>query len=154
MRIKQIILSFILIIFIAFLFIFAIEYIKQNPTKEQPSVIENKPMNDYELRKQCMQSCEEYFCKTYGGVFKKTDNGILLRYYDNYYNKKMNKCFMLIEEENRDSKRKELLDINESKTYGLFLHKAGSKISVCSVVDKICKSEEEWDLLVKPFMDG
>jgi hypothetical protein len=154
MRIKQKTLTFILIIFITISFIFAIEYIKQNPTKEQPSVTENKPTNNYELRKQCIQSCEEYFCKTYGGVFKKTGNGVVLRYYDNYYNKKLNKCFMLIEEEDRDSKRKELLAIDESKTYGLFLHKEGSIIQVCSVADKVCKSEEEWDLLVKPFMGG
>ena len=47
---------------------------------------------------------------------------------------------------------KELVDINENNFYGSF-SKSGEMIVFCNVSGKECKSEQEWDLLVAPYME-
>ena len=46
---------------------------------------------------------------------------------------------------------KDIYDFNENKPYGSFF-KSGVTPIVCVFLEKKCKSEEEWDLLVKPYM--
>ena len=45
-------------------------------------------------------------------------------------------------------------DVNENKTYGSFISSKGDHKTVyCNVLDKSCNSKEEWDKLVKPYME-
>lgn len=81
--------------------------------------------------------------------------------YQNHYNKKLNKCFLILtftnypkDKRTEVSYMKRLVDFNENKEYGAF-----SKFSKktypfgCRFLDKSCESEREWDLLVKPYME-
>ena len=46
--------------------------------------------------------------------------------------------------------RKNLFEVNELKIYGSFSTEKGV---FCNVLEKKCKTEEEWDLLIKPYME-
>lgn len=118
----------------------------QNPTKEQSSISEKKIKEEYDLQERCGKSCRELFSKNY-------DRGTG-SYYNSHYNKKMNKCFMSFLQMGGpiSDTRKILLEIHENKDYGVFSIKSG-EIIVCFVLDRKCKSEKEWDNLIKPYME-
>jgi hypothetical protein len=97
----------------------------------------NKEMD--QLQEQCKKNCEEFFTKSY----EKKYSG----FYASHYNRKLNKCFMMLY--NPVTNRKILYDVNKSNLHGLFTHDGVS----CYVYEKKCKSEGEWDELVKPYME-
>lgn len=116
---------------------------------------------DYELQERCGKRAEEKFKEAYGKAGFQTD-GVLVNYI-NHYNKKLNKCFVLVTGTNIPTGGNEKLgigtdktlwDINENKPYGSF-YKFSNKStpSICDVLGRLCKSESEWDLLVKPYME-
>jgi len=124
----------ILIVFFTTLFIFTVGCNYQNLTKEQ-----------YDLNDKCGKQREEWF-KSYQ---KKYPSDKFT--YKNHFNKKLNKCFILVEYS--ESQLKSLRNINENKIYGSFLSKQDGNIIICNVLEQKCKSEEEWDSLVKPYME-
>lgn len=111
---------------------------------------------DYQLQeKKCENKCEEYFKKQYG-------NGILnggkrTVTYQNHYNKKLNKCFIMlttnfiIEKYKMSYKEKFLFDVNYLRDYAFFYN--SGKFTFCDVERNKCNSEEEWVSLVKPYME-
>ena len=149
----------ILIIFFTISFMSLVGFNNQNPTKEQSSVSKITPKDDYELQEKCEKRCEEYFKEDYGNGFD--EDGI--SNYTYHYNKKLNKCFILInsiefikniEDKFKNITMKTLFEFNENKEYGsLVLFGKNIKIESCVVLDKSCKSEQEWDLLVAPYME-
>ena len=118
----------------------------QNSTKEQ-----------YQLQEQCGKRCEEYFNKENGNGTINDKEQLGSIFYQNHYNKKLNKCFILLNEKGikknneKSYKMKTLLDMNEKKKYGFFYN--FEMLTFCDVLEKKCKSEEEWDALVKPYME-
>jgi hypothetical protein len=46
-----------------------------------------------------------------------------------------------------------LREINENKIYGSIRSKKDGTIIICNVLEKSCKSEEEWDSFVKPYIE-
>jgi hypothetical protein len=97
---------------------------------------------DYKLQKQCGEDSEKFFKRQY-----KEYVDSLNIFYQNHYNKKLNKCFIIV---NRSSPTfRTLFDVNESKIYGMFSSGGGS----CFVLDKKCNDEKEFDSLVKPYME-
>jgi hypothetical protein len=125
-------------------------YIYSSSTKE-----------DYELHEKCGKRCEEVFKKEYGKGITSDKSGQMMSNYQNHYNKKLNKCFINITTTNypKDKKTdilimKNLWDVNENKEYGSFIRwRKSSTPNDCRVLDKSCGSENEWDLLVKPYME-
>jgi hypothetical protein len=118
----------------------------QNPTKEQST----KNIKEvYELQERCGKQTSEFFKKEYGdGIFRDgTISG-----YQNHYNKKLNKCFIIITSTSPSMKLKNLFDFNENKELGTFVENKSLPMD-CRVFEKSCKSEEEWDSLVKPYME-
>ncbi len=121
--------------------------------KEQDSIRET-----YELQEHCGKTCEEVFKKEYG----EPEQGWLCNY-TNHYNRKLNKCFILITATHYPGKKKDSLgittdmslwDINERKQYGQFFNAVTTKSCFqCEVSGKHCNSEQEWDDLVKPYME-
>lgn len=109
---------------------------------------------EYELQERCAKSAADCFKRWYG----KED---LLNHYSNHYNKKLNKCFILIisttlpkNKPDRPSISKLLYDVNEQKEYASFFMFTDSKqIMDCTVLGKPCSSETEWDTLIKPYME-
>jgi len=117
---------------------------------------------EYELQERCGKRAEEIFRIEYGNGNKagKMSN------YTNHYNRKLNRCFVIVIEIQTsipDDKEimekvgfwtdKTLCDINENKVYGHFLKFSNGGLMDCKVLGKHCSSENEWDALVKPYME-
>lgn len=86
----------------------------------------------------------------------KNNLGGITSNYISHYNAKLKKCFSVITTTYGTGPYKVLYDVNENKDYGRFgiyqpIH--GFAPSTCEVLEKTCKSEDEWDALVKPFME-
>jgi hypothetical protein len=153
-------------LFIYIIIIFIISIVgcdsQQTPTKEK-SVKSIKEI--YELQDKCGKQCMEWFIKRYGNppVIKYEKGGFSFVSFENHYNKKMNKCFLLViskyfkgspgdKNEELISLMKDLTDFQENRQIGLYISD-GTIPSRCFVSNKECKSEGEWNILVKPYME-
>jgi hypothetical protein len=154
MKQKKTIVSKIFYISIFILFASAVAYSASNDAKPLTA----KEL--YELKERCGKTCaqwfKEEFCKE--GIYSdKTGSGT--RSYTSHYNVKLNKCFVLVEDRvysKPQSTLKTLFDINENKRYGDYFRMIVENhvpALDCSVLEKRCKSEAEWDSLVKPYME-
>jgi hypothetical protein len=72
--------------------------------------------------------------------------------YVNHYNKKLNKCFIIVTNEGDLGFHKVLYDVYENKEWG-GIHAEGTVIGLCGVQDKTCKSREEFNNLVMQYME-
>lgn len=142
-----------LFILIVALYLFIPSYLYgQNP---KPSAKEI-----YELNEKCGKHAATLFKKEYGNGFQTSKDGTMFTSYTNHYNVKLNKCFVLMTTTSHPNKKedvlymKELWDINENKQYGSMarFQKESTPIG-CSVENRICKSEGEWDSLIKPYIE-
>lgn len=114
--------------------------------------------NDYDLQERCGKQAEESFRREWGEGVVNMKSGMMTADYSNHYNKKMNKCFVLLSvstmHQNNASKSIMLYDINESRTYGQFFQsKYDLPPNMCHVLDKNCSSEDEWKSLVRSYME-
>ncbi|MBP7528736.1 MAG: hypothetical protein KA801_12460 [Syntrophorhabdaceae bacterium] len=116
---------------------------------------------EYELQERCGKRAAEVFKEHYGEGFEKGS----LSNYTCHYNRKLNRCFMLlttiiyskIEKGEMDLgvfTDKGLWDINENKAFGHYsAFSKAPKTMDCNVLEKGCHSENDWNVLVKPFME-
>lgn len=120
------------------------------------------PKEEYDLQERCGKRAEEYFKREYGNGISNTKDGQSMTVYTNHYNKKLNKCFILLTTTNVTYKDKKvssstfrsLYDINENKEYGIFFKRDNDNfVFECKVSDKVCNSEDEWEALIKPYME-
>jgi hypothetical protein len=143
----------ILIVFFTTSFMSLVGCNNQKPTKEDSSVSEKKNVKEeYELQDKCGQRTSEFFKKEYGNGISTDKYGQMMSGYQNHYNKKLNKCFIIITSTSRNMRLKNLFDFNENKELGTFVDNKNLPMD-CRVFEKSCKSEQEWDLLVKPYME-
>lgn len=97
------------------------------------------------LKNQCEKDCEEWVTTDEKKFFRDKFT------HQNHYNTRLDKCFILV---NYTKKQlKVLREINENKIYGSIRSKKDGTIIICNVLEKSCKSEEEWDSLVKPYLE-
>jgi hypothetical protein len=105
----------------------------------------------YELQERCGKRATELFEKDFPPEKVTT----VVATFENHYNPRMNKCFMVEESTSyfRDDKNKPmsikiliLIDVNDNKVVGNF------DPLQCTVQEKVCRSEQEWRSLIKPFM--
>jgi len=118
---------------------------------------------DYELQERCGKHAEQLFEKFYGNGVNDDKNGLMMSRYNCHYNRKLNKCFMLListgslKEKTKDNlgfyTDKGLWDINENKQFGQFFSGTKTKVVQCEVTGKTCHSESEWDSWIKPYME-
>jgi hypothetical protein len=116
---------------------------------------------DYELQERCGKRSAELFKEHYGNGTSNNEDDQMISVYTNHYNKKLNKCFMLVTTTTFPKKKgniplimKNIWDINENKEYASFDRNRNLPTPItCTVLDKICSSENQWDLLVKPYME-
>ena len=127
------------------------EQIKEQ-SPQQSSVSEKQLKVDYELQERCGNQTREFFKKEYGDGVTTVGKGQMLSGYQNHYNKKLNKCFIIITSTSPSMKLKNLFDFNENKELGTFVDNKNLSMD-CRVFEKSCKSEQEWDSLVKPYME-
>jgi hypothetical protein len=115
----------------------------------------------YELQERCAKEARGLFQKQWGDGVVKTDDGQIDEGYENHYNARLNKCFYLEMQTfypregtggqiQRDST---LYDLHENKEYGQ-CHKVenGYTSPMCTMRGTFY-SEEEWNVLLKPFME-
>jgi hypothetical protein len=106
----------------------------------------------YELHERCGRRAAEMFEKDFG---PNPNNGQVLGNYENHYNTRLNKCFIVesttefLHDPGKTTTMKtlELVDVNENKLYGSF------NLLECVVNGKTCHSEEEWRTLTKSYME-
>ena len=120
---------------------------------------------EYELQERCGKRAEERFKEGYGNsIVSNGDGTVIMSNYTNHYNRKLNKCFVLVmstsipkdkttREKYGISTDKTLWDLNENKEYGGFFKFSKHALMRCDVLEKHCNSENEWDSLVKPYME-
>lgn len=112
---------------------------------------------DYNSQEKCGKRCHEFFHKKYGDGKKNDESEYSHSTYQRHYNQKLNRCFILVtsrgytKTDTKTYNNKSLFDINEDKEFGVFEDKKTSFL--CILSGKKCKSKEEWDLLVKPYME-
>ena len=113
---------------------------------------------NYELQERCGKSSAEFFKKMYGTGY---DIKNLTHSYTSHYNKKLNKCFIEIVSIGEDeggqqvSLMMELYDVHENNPYAIF-YKSPEKMNCSLYVPNImkCNSQEQWNRLIKPFMNN
>jgi hypothetical protein len=149
-------------LFFSFIIIFTISFLSlvgchnQNIIKEQSSLSG--------LQEQCVNRSKEYFKKEYGNGMINGKNGErLISKYANHYNKKLNKCYILITSteliRNKENKIeniriKTLFELNENKEYGsLIKFENNNELINCRILEKYCNLEKEWNLVIKPYME-
>ena len=123
------------------------------------------PKEDYEFQEHCGKRAAEIF-KIFSGSGMSQDKGEdRVSNYTCHYNKKLKKCFVLLTaitypQDIEDKKSfgiltdKELWDINENKQYGEYSKFSKIRISTaCEFLGKQCNSENEWNALLKPYME-
>ena len=116
---------------------------------------------DYELQEKCGNKADKWFKTEFGNGIKSDKDGQSWYTYQNHYNKKLNKCFVVLHltyfpkgDDKIGTNMKDLMDINENKGYGHYYGSIGGGKSIfCGVEGKNCNSEGEWDSLVKPYME-
>ena len=115
---------------------------------------------DYVLQERCGKTAHDSFKEGYGNGYSSDSDGTHWIWTQrNHYNKKLNKCFILLHGYNvgKDNYTvsESLYDINEEKEYGDFdkFNDKGIMHIDCKVLDKFCESETEWEVLIKPYME-
>ena len=120
---------------------------------------------EQQLREWCDEAAENYFKRIYGSGYYKSSEAISLYYSISHYNRKLNKCFVLLTgqffprtmeemEKHGITTDKELWDINENTLYGWFIKFSKFKKPLnCRLLGKDCNSESQWDSFVKPYME-
>src|SRR6266436_8501554 len=118
---------------------------------------------EYELRERCGKRATEYFRIEYGDGVSYTGLSRAESTFINHYSMSQNRCFILLTTRHffdrigNDTPPPSvwitILDVNESRVFGLFNQSTAKSIpSVCEVADRICHSKGEWDALIKPYM--
>jgi hypothetical protein len=111
---------------------------------------------DEELQENCRRESEERFKETYGDEITINEKETGVNSYRNHYNKKLKKCFVIFTttgftpSNNKTYTKKFLFGLDDNKEYGFF---QSNGTFFCKVMKKKCKAENEWDLLVKPYIE-
>lgn len=147
-------------LFLSIVIVFVISIVgcdsKQTPTKEQSSITDKNIKQIYDLQQKCGKRSEEWFKNKYGG-----SGDIHLMGYENHYNKKMNKCFILVSKKLDDyslsidlTQEEHLFDVDENKEYGSVVFIKG-KQSTCYFIDGKEKDCEKyhWINTIHPYMN-
>jgi len=114
----------------------------------------------YELQEKCGKTTENEFKKEWGNGIVNTKDGQTTANYQSHYNKKMNKCFYLLNTTIYPKKKdligimesKSIWDILENKNYGLIDSNKDGILS-CQVNENRCHSKNEWESLTKSYMN-
>lgn len=113
----------------------------------------------YGLQERCAKRAAMTFEHSNGGS---AGQGWFVNY-ENHYNRKLNKCFYLEKHVKvmggKWTEQFWLLDVNDNKEYGSFFSSDDTaQYTACSVKDATgtftnCSSKEDWEKLVKQYME-
>ena len=127
-------------------------YVSAQPNKEL-----------YEPQERCRKRAAELFKRDYGRPVYKSQLGVGSFKYVNHYSAHLNKCFFILihvfypkDKKGLSSTTRTLFELNDNKEYGKHfqpIYDDDNVSSTCQVQDKVCRSEDEWRQLLKPFME-
>lgn len=115
----------------------------------------------YELQERCGKRATEVI-KADGPAIQTTKDQTTISSFTAHYNATMNRCFVLSTSSGviKSAKDKEpsafnmetLFDVNSNKEYGTWFQGEQPR-PMCTFRGKRCSSKDEWDALVKQFME-
>jgi hypothetical protein len=113
-----------------------------------------KVAND--LQEECQKTAnEEYRYRRFS-----EEVGTVISTYTSHYNVNLKKCFIFLRETVRPKNKEgsvlieSLVDLDENKSFGRFFRVGrGTEPLECGVETKICQSQLQWYLLVKPYLE-
>jgi len=116
------------------------------------------------LQEKCAEGAKKFFLglvDSYGGKWGFFDSEIWGRGYNDFtshYNKKLDKCFILIEFHSFADKNKNAINIMD--LWNVFENTRIGRLSTpieiapdCTVSDENCKSPSEFENLIRPYME-
>jgi hypothetical protein len=120
---------------------------------------------DYELQAKCSRDSRVWFKENWSA-----DKNTILLDYTNHYNKAQNKCFILVERhyswDKSDTWTNDmtLWDVYENSKYGSFdentmsyfkpAYHSESSVITCELLGTKCKTVEEFNNLVRPYLNN
>ena len=111
----------------------------------------------YELQERCGKRAAEVFAKEWDSGVSNTASGQIIGNYENHYNSRLNKCFYLeisnLYEGKAPIRSMGLFDLNENREIATYSKIEGDAFVYCLVQGKVCRTEDEWRTLIKPFME-
>jgi len=127
-------------------------------------VSKRSTISDYDLQAKCAKDARAWFEESW-----QRDSGTILLDYTNHYNKAMNKCFILVEfhfntaPSGSWTNSMTISDVYENLKYGTYMEthrirlkdgETSDQLHLCKVMDKECKSIQEFNTLVGPYMNN
>ncbi|MEK7810248.1 MAG: hypothetical protein AAB278_00330 [Pseudomonadota bacterium] len=117
----------------------------------------------YDLQEKCKKTADEYYHATWSDDPINSEEATTRHYYRNHYNHKLNKCILLVTSFSQPKVKADdreltmrLIDIQENDEFGSYSKVGftmGGTLFLCNVKHKSCKSQEEWEMLIKPYME-
>ena len=123
----------------------------------------------YELQERCGKQASAEFKREFGAVGTPiTQSGTTsLHNFQNHYNSKLNACIYLIRsngfiaargkkpgESTKGHEMQALYDLNENKELGSYFKFSDSATPMqCQVGSSTCRSKEEWEVLIRPYLE-
>lgn len=99
----------------------------------------------------CGTRAKAFFDDNYPGVVRDSN------YYTNHYNKKLDKCYILVTTYRGGTagyvSGESLYNVLENKLVGDLMSLNSEKPYTCFVGEGRCKNTEEWEKLIKPYME-
>ena len=123
----------------------------------------------YELQERCGKQASAEFRREFGaaGVPVTQSGKTTLHNFQNHYNSKLNACIYLLRSSGFNAVRgkkpgestgayemQALFDLNENREIASYFKFADSKAYMdCRVGGKACQSKEEWESLIRPYLE-
>ena len=109
------------------------------------------------LQEKCAEGAKKFFYDRGFKFVEKGDNDTKINNYQSHYNKKLDKCFILIISLSYGKRRgpfhyEGLCDAFEGTIYGEISGLEGGPITG-TVMGKLCRSQDEFEALIKPYME-
>ena len=117
----------------------------------------------YELQERCGKEVSSEFKREFGTGTSKTKDDSTITGYRNHFNSRLNACMYLQSTtsfakgpggKQSSSVMHRLFDYNENREIGMYFRRnEDSRPFHCKVDGKLCTSTEEWEVLIKPYME-
>jgi hypothetical protein len=135
------------------------------PQPPAPLSAEDTARHAYEMQERCGRTSREWFKDVHGNGTTDSPGFHSDIDYENHFNARLNGCFAMMSGMSNSTGSKNgkvssarsrgLIDVNESRKIGAFYisFEANAKPLQCYVNDARCTTEEEWNALIKPYME-
>jgi hypothetical protein len=125
----------------------------------------NQAATEFDLQAKCSKDSKAWFSESFSN-----DKDTVILDYSNHYNKEQNKCFTVVEWHYKSAlfgegswvNHMSLWDVYENTKYGEFVEdhiisfkpvSTRTQVDTCNVLDKKCASGDEFNNLVRPYMN-